>query len=202
MRSAACIPIRPSPAPLWPRSPDRSASAGGAASLPLHHPIRIAEEWSVVDNLSAGRVGISFASGWQPNDFVLQPEQYANRRDTMFRDIDIVRRLWRGETLRFPGPDHKEVDVRTLPRPVQAELPVWVTVAGSPETFRRAGAGGFRILTHLLGQSVEQLAEKLSVYRTAWREHGHPGDGYVTLMLHTFVGRRRRPGARGRACSR
>jgi natural product biosynthesis luciferase-like monooxygenase protein len=160
----------------------------GSCVSPLHNPIRIAEEWSVVDNLSAGRVGISFASGWQPNDFVLQPEQYANRHDTMFRGIDIVRRLWRGETLRFPGPGHKEVEVRTLPRPVQAELPVWVTVAGNPETFRRAGAGGFRVLTHLLGQSVEQLAEKLSIYRTAWREHGHPGNGYVTLMLHTFVG--------------
>jgi len=160
----------------------------GSCVSPLHNPIRIAEEWSVVDNLSAGRVGISFASGWQPNDFVLQPEQYANRHDMMFRGIDIVRRLWRGETLRFPGPDHKEVEVRTLPRPVQAELPVWVTVAGNPETFRRAGAGGFRVLTHLLGQSVEQLAEKLSIYRTAWREHGHPGNGYVTLMLHTFVG--------------
>ena len=160
----------------------------GSCVSPLHNPIRIAEEWSVVDNISGGRVGISFASGWQPNDFVLQPEQYANRQDTMFRDIETVRRLWRGETIRFPGPDHKEVEVRTLPRPAQAELPVWVTVAGNPETFRRAGAGGFRILTHLLGQSVEQLAEKLSIYRRAWREHGHPGDGYVTLMLHTFVG--------------
>src|SRR5260370_28428809 len=45
-----------------------------------------------------------------------------------------------------------------------------------------------RVLTHLLGQSVEQLAEKLSIYRKAWREHGHPGNGYVTLMLNTFVG--------------
>jgi natural product biosynthesis luciferase-like monooxygenase protein len=160
----------------------------GSCVSPLHSPIRIAEEWSVVDNISGGRVGISFASGWQPNDFVLQPEQYAERQDTMFRDIETVRRLWRGETIRFPGPNQEEVEVRTLPRPVQAELPVWVTVAGNPETFRRAGAGGFRILTHLLGQSVEQLAEKLSIYRKAWREHGHPGDGYVTLMLHTFVG--------------
>ena len=160
----------------------------GSCVSPLHNPIRIAEEWSVVDNISGGRVGISFAAGWQPNDFVLQPEQYANRQDTMFRGIDIVRRLWRGETIRFPGPNRKEVEVRTLPRPVQAELPVWVTVAGNPETFRMAGAGGFRILTHLLGQSVEQLAEKLSTYRKAWRDHGHPGDGYVTLMLHTFVG--------------
>ncbi len=160
----------------------------GSCVSPLHSPIRIAEEWSVVDNISGGRVGISFASGWQPNDFVLQPEAYADRQDTMFLGIETIRRLWRGETIRFPGPNHKEVEVRTLPRPVQAELPVWITVAGNPETFRRAGAGGFRILTHLLGQSVEQLAEKLSIYRNAWREHGHPGDGYVTLMLHTFVG--------------
>ena len=160
----------------------------GSCVSPLHSPIRIAEEWSVVDNISGGRVGISFAAGWQPNDFVLQPEQYATRKDTMFRGIEIVRRLWRGETIRFPGPNHQEVEVRTLPRPVQAELPVWVTVAGDPETFRMAGAGGFRILTHLLGQSVEQLVEKLSIYRKAWREHGHPGNGYVTLMLHTFVG--------------
>jgi natural product biosynthesis luciferase-like monooxygenase protein len=160
----------------------------GSCVSPLHNPIRIAEEWSVVDNISGGRVGISFAAGWQPNDFVLQPEQYANRQDTMFRGIEIVRRLWRGETIRFPGPNRKEVEVRTLPRPVQAELPVWVTVAGNPETFRMAGAGGFRILTHLLGQSAEQLAEKLAIYRKAWRDHGHPGNGYVTLMLHTFVG--------------
>lgn len=160
----------------------------GSCVSPLHHPIRIAEEWSVVDNISGGRVGISFASGWQPNDFVLQPEHYADRHDTMFRGIEIVRRLWRGETVRFPGPDQEEVEIRTLPRPVQEELPVWVTVAGNPETFRRAGAGGFRVLTHLLGQTVEQLAEKLAIYRTAWRESGHPGNGYVTLMLHTFVG--------------
>jgi natural product biosynthesis luciferase-like monooxygenase protein len=160
----------------------------GSCVSPLHHPIRIAEEWSVVDNISGGRVGISFASGWQPNDFVLQPEHYADRHDAMFRGIEIVRRLWRGEAVRFPGPDHKEIEVRTLPRPVQAELPVWVTVAGNPETFRRAGAGGFRVLTHLLGQNVEQLAEKLAIYRTAWRESGRPGNGYVTLMLHTFVG--------------
>ena len=44
------------------------------------------------------------------------------------------------------------------------------------------------MLTHLLGQSVEELAQKLDVYRQAWRAAGHPGDGKVTLMLHTFVG--------------
>src|SRR2546425_3309281 len=41
----------------------------GSCVSPLHHPLRIAEEWSVVDNISHGRVGISFATGWHDRDF-------------------------------------------------------------------------------------------------------------------------------------
>ncbi len=159
----------------------------GSCVLPLHSPIRVAEEWALVDNISRGRVGISFAAGWQPNDFVLRPENYADRKAIMFRDIEVVKRLWRGESVTLPGP-RGDVSVRTLPRPVQAELPIWITAAGNPETFRMAGEGGFHILTHLLGQSVEELAEKVAIYRQAWAEAGHLGHGQVTLMLHTFIG--------------
>ncbi|QRK14210.1 LLM class flavin-dependent oxidoreductase [Archangium violaceum] len=161
----------------------------GSVVLPLHHPLRVAEEWSVVDNLSNGRVGLSFASGWQANDFVLAPGNYASRKELLRQGIETVRRLWRGESLRLPDGAGKEIDVQVLPRPIQRELPVWVTAAGTPETFRQAGELGARVLTHLLGQSVEQLAEKIALYREAWRQHGHgPGPGHVTLMLHTFVG--------------
>jgi natural product biosynthesis luciferase-like monooxygenase protein len=167
---------------------ERVKIRAGSVVLPLHSPIRVAEEWSLVDNLSKGRVGISFAAGWQPNDFAIAPHRFAERKDAMIRDIETVRRLWRGETVPFPGPHGQDVEVTTLPRPVQSELPVWVTAAGSPETFRIAGQLGAGLLTHLLGQSLEELAAKLAVYRRAWRESGHPGDGHVTLMLHTFVG--------------
>ncbi len=158
----------------------------GSCVSPLHHPIRIAEEWALVDNLSHGRVGISFASGWQPDDFVLRPENHAQAKQVMLDDIDRVRRLWRGEKLTFPGP-RGDVEVRTLPRPVQAELPVWVTSAGNPETFRLAGEIGAHVLTHLLGQTIDEVGEKLKVYRKAWQDAGHEGVGFVTLMLHTFV---------------
>ena len=47
---------------------------------------------------------------------------------------------------------------------------------------------GANLLTHLVGQNVNDLAAKLSMYRDARKECGHPGDGRVTLMLHTFVG--------------
>ncbi len=158
----------------------------GSCVLPLHSPIRIAEEWALVDNLSNGRVGISFASGWQPGDFALAPDAYEERHKIFRGGIETVRALWRGESRAFRGPKG-ELEVKTLPRPVQPELPCWVTAAGNPETFRQAGQIGANMLTHLLGQSIEGLAEKLEIYRRAWREARHRGRGSVTLMLHTFV---------------
>lgn len=160
----------------------------GSVVLPLHHPIRIAEEWALVDNLSGGRVGISFASGWQPVDFVLRPENYADRQKVFFDGIETVRQLWRGEALEFPGVDGKLQTIRTLPRPVQPELPVWVTTAGSPDTWKTAGRSGANVLTHLLGQSIEDIAQRIQLYRQARAEAGHAGPGHVTMMLHTFVG--------------
>lgn len=161
----------------------------GSVVMPLHHPIRVAEAWSIVDNISDGRVGISVASGWQPNDFVLMPQNYARAKDLMFEGIEEVKRLWRGEEVSFPGATDKPVTVKTLPRPVQPELPVWITSAGNPETYIAAGKIGANILTHLLGQSVEQLAPKLEAYRQARAESGFdPDAGKVTLMLHTYVG--------------
>jgi natural product biosynthesis luciferase-like monooxygenase protein len=158
----------------------------GSCVLPLHSPIRVAEEWAVVDNISAGRVGISFATGWQPNDFVLNPSAYPPSKAALASDIESVRALWRGESRTFDGPA-EPVAVVTLPRPIQPELPTWLTSAGDVETFRMAGQLGYHVLTHLLGQSLEELATKIAVFRKAWREAGHAGRGRVTLMLHTYV---------------
>lgn len=160
----------------------------GSVVLPLHDPVRVAEDWSVVDVLSQGRVGLAFASGWHDRDFIFQPHNYADRREVLFREIETVRRLWRGEAISRMGGAGKAHEIRTLPRPVQAELPVWVTAAGSPDTYRTAGRLGCHLLTHLLGQTLDQVRDKIRLYRQAWDEAGHPGRGTVSLMMHTFVG--------------
>ena len=160
----------------------------GSVVLPLHHPARVAEQWSVVDNLSGGRVEVAFATGWFPTDFLLRPENFSNPKEAMFRDIEIVQKLWQGEHVAFPGATGKSVEVKILPEPLQPKLPVWITTAGNPDTYRRAGKIGANILTHLLGQSVEDLAEKITAYREARAEAGHEGPGHISLMLHTFVG--------------
>jgi len=161
----------------------------GSCVVPLHHPARIAEDFAVVDQLSRGRVGLAFASGWQPQDFVLSPGNFKERKRVLLDTLDKVRRLWRGEELSFEGPDGAAYSLRTHPRPLQAELPYWITTAGNPETFEAAGRTGANLLTHLLGQSLSEVAEKIAAYRRARAEAGFdPATGVVSLMLHTHVG--------------
>ena len=161
----------------------------GSCVAPLHHPARIAEEWSVIDNLTNGRAGIGMAAGWQPDDFVLRPENTppANK-PALYDYIDTLRRLWRGEEVAFPRQDGSLHAVVTQPRPVSQELPVWVTTAGNPDTWREAGEIGANVLTHLLGQSIEEVGGKIRIYHDALRAAGHdPADFKVTLMLHSYL---------------
>ncbi|MEK5408520.1 amino acid adenylation domain-containing protein [Paenibacillus sp. FSL W8-0439] len=161
----------------------------GSIVSPLHPSTRIAEEWSVVDNLSNGRVGLSFASGWHADDFVLQPDAYHNRAKTMYEQIKEVKSLWRGESLYQLNGNGKKIEVRTYPRPLQQELPIWVTTAGNKDSFVQAGSIGANVLTHMLGQDVTKLEENINAYRNALKENGFPADaGKVSLMLHTFIG--------------
>lgn len=161
----------------------------GSLISPLHHPVRIAEEWAMVDNLSRGRVAISFGSGWNVNDFLFFPDRYHQRQKIMFEQIGVVQELWRGKILKQVNAAGKEVEINIFPKPIQAELPVWVTSSGNKETFDRAGRIGANLLTHLLGQDIGTLAEKISVYRNARRlVHPDGGSGKVSVMLHTYIG--------------
>lgn len=161
----------------------------GSVVMPLHNPIRVAEEWALVDNLSKGRVGIAFASGWHADDFVFFPENYTDRKDVMLRGIEDVRKLWRGDSVTVKGGSGNDTEVKIYPRPVQSELPIWLTAAGAPDTFVKAGEIGANVLTHLLGQSLEEVAQKIKLYRESLARNGYdPHSRRVTLMLHTFIG--------------
>lgn len=165
------------------------AVRAGSVVSPLHHPARIAEEWAVIDNLTNGRVGLAMASGWQPDDFVLRPENTPPENKTaLLSSIEQVRKLWRGEAVAFPRKDGTLHEVITQPRPVSRDLPVWITTAGNPETWREAGRMGCNVLTHLLGQSIDEVADKIRLYKAELKSAGHDPKAFtVTLMLHTCL---------------
>lgn len=171
---------------------ERIQIRAGSIVAPLHHPVRIAEEWAVVDNLSGGRVALSFASGYHPGDFTLAPDNYQPRREITLKNIELVRRLWAGEPVSFPGVGGEEMPVTILPRPVQPQVPVWLTSSSSVGTWVKAGEMGFNVLTGLTGIGPEPftaLSKKVALYREALAAGGHePQSGKVALMLHTYVG--------------
>ena len=161
----------------------------GSIVLPLQDVVRVAEEWSVVDNLSNGRVSLSIASGWHADDFVLKPENYINRQEIMYDQIEELKSLWKGESIRRKNGMNNEIDIKIFPRPVQPQIPIWITSAGNPETFIRAGKIGARILTHLLGQEIKDLENNIKLYHNSLKENGFsPEQGRVALMLHTHIG--------------
>lgn len=165
----------------------RISLRAGSVVLPHHHPARIVEEWALVDQLSKGRVGLCFATGWHRGDFVFYPENYTRRRELTFSSIKTIRDLWAGHEVTFSGVEGQPVPLRVFPRPYQRELPLWLVHTSNPETWIKAGEIGANVLTLL--DNIERLQTNISRYRQAREQAGlDPRTGIVTLGLHTFIG--------------
>ncbi|NSL87768.1 MupA/Atu3671 family FMN-dependent luciferase-like monooxygenase [Chitinophaga solisilvae] len=160
----------------------------GSVVIPLHSPLQVAEEWSVIDNLSGGRAGIACASGWQANDFVLAPDHYTNRHAVMYKHIEQIQHLWKGGSIALKDGNGHMKETKIFPRPIQPHLPMWITTNGNLDTFLSAGRLGLNILTNFWGSSPEELKTRIAAYRNALRENGFAENhGKVVLMLHTYI---------------
>ena len=150
----------------------------GSVVLPLHNPAFIAEEWAMVDQLSKGRVDISFASGWNLKDFVFSPENYENRKKIMWNGISEIENLWRGSS--------KEVNI--FPSPYQDQIPVFITSSKSADTCFNAGLKGYHLLTHFISNDLDELQENIAIYHDGLKKGGHSkADKEIVLMLHTYI---------------
>ena len=125
------------PAPRRAPSPSGSSIRAGSVVLPLHTRSASPRSGrSSTTSRTAGWGSRSRPAGSRTTSSS-QPENFADRKNAMLREhrdgpAALARRDGRASRARL-GDD---VEVRTLPRPVQPELPVWVTAAGNPETFR------------------------------------------------------------------
>lgn len=160
----------------------------GSINLPLHDPIRVAEEWAVVDNLSHGRVDLAIAPGWHVRDFVLKPENFASKF-TVLNDYRVqLQRLWSGEAIEKTDANGDRQSIVCYPRPVQKNLPLWLTTSLKEEAWRFAGENNFNVLSALINFGPQELEKRIRIYRDARAAAGlTPEAGVVTLMLHTYV---------------
>lgn len=160
----------------------------GSINLPLHDPIRVAEEWAVVDNLSQGRVDLAVAPGWHVRDFVLKPENFASRSNVLNAYRDQLQQLWRGEAIEKQDANGDRQTILSYPRPVQPVLPLWLTTSQKEDAWRFAGENNFNVLSALINFGPNELAKRIRIYRDARESVGlKPEDGVISLMLHTYV---------------
>src|ERR1043165_10054293 len=107
----------------------------------------------------------------------------------MFEQIKQVQALWEGSTIKIKGGAPEPIESKIYPQPMQKKLPIWIATLGNSDTYQRAGALGANVLTNMIGQDVNEIEERIKIYRASRKANGYdPATGKVTILLHTLVG--------------
>jgi alkanesulfonate monooxygenase SsuD/methylene tetrahydromethanopterin reductase-like flavin-dependent oxidoreductase (luciferase family) len=140
--------------------------------LPLHDPLRLAEELAMLDCMSNGRIVSGFARGI-PREHNVYRVPLADSRARFEEAWEIIYRAWTEEVFSYEGRFWSYRDVAIWPRPVQQpHPPVWVPVTGSKETIEWAGRHNIPITPGLA--PLRGLREDIiNYYARCLGQHGH-----------------------------
>jgi probable F420-dependent oxidoreductase len=109
---------------------------------PLHHPLRLAEDLAVVDQLCGGRLDVGLAPGYKPGEFATLGVPKSERGSRTDETIEILKLAWRGEPFSYAGRHFRFDDVVVTPPPAQQPgPPIWVG-GSSMAAARRAARWG------------------------------------------------------------
>ena len=140
--------------------------------LPVHEPLRLAEELAMLDNLSKGRIISGFVRGI-PREYVVYGVPFPESRGRFDEAWEIISRAWTEETFSYEGEFWSYKNVAIWPRPVQQpHPPIWVPITGSKESIEWAGAHGFPITPGLVG-AVGFRQDIVRYYAKCMAEAGH-----------------------------
>ncbi len=112
--------------------------------LPLHHPIRVAEQWASLDLLSGGRVDWAAGRGYDRREYEPLGASFDTNQEVFNEGMEIVRRLWSADgPISHKGKYYSFEDVRITPQPVQRPIPSYVASFSKPsiELAARLGCG-------------------------------------------------------------
>lgn len=112
--------------------------------LPLHHPIRVAEQWASLDLLSGGRVDFAAGRGYDKREYTPLGASFETNQEVFDEGMEIVRRLWQADgPISHKGKHYSFENVTITPRPVQNPLPAYVASFSKPsiELAARLGCG-------------------------------------------------------------
>jgi len=101
--------------------------------LPLHHPIRVAEQWATLDLLSNGRVDFACGRGYDSREYDPFHVSFADNQGLFEEGLEVVRKLWAAESrISHRGRHYAFDNVRITPKPVQRPIPSYVGSFSKP----------------------------------------------------------------------
>ncbi|MGH2723387.1 MAG: LLM class flavin-dependent oxidoreductase [Actinomycetota bacterium] len=165
---------------------DRLQLGTGVVLTPFHHPIRLAEDAAVVDQLSGGRLLLGLGLGWREEEFRMFGVPVGHRLRRTTETVEILRKAWTGERFTHPGRAFQLEEVRVTPPPARAGGPPIFLGGFVEQAIRRAGR---------LGDGYIRSRSDLDSARQAlaWAEQGtaeagkDPGDLAFAYLQNTFV---------------
>ncbi len=145
--------------------------------LPFNNPIRGAEEYAFLDNLSGGRLEFGVGRGYQPSEFKGFGIDQTQSRSIFRESLEIILQAWTQERVNYKGKHFTIEDLSVRPKPLQKpHPPVWMAVL-SPESFALAGRLGANLMfAPVFTPNMAEYAKQLVNYRDALERYGHDPD--------------------------
>ena len=141
--------------------------------MPFHNPLRLAQDVAMLDQLSEGRVEFGAGSGVLKHEFTRWDLPFDERREMSEEALEIVKLAWTQESFTYDGKYWKFEEALPWPMPYQKpHPPIWLACA-SPNSFERAARDNLNVAMAL--DPPDLTAEKLSTWRSLWKEAGHEG---------------------------
>lgn len=165
----------PNPAVLltaWARETKSIRLAAGVSLVPLRHPLQVAEDYAMLDQLSNGRCDVGVSRGFVPHEYAAFGVDIAETQARVAEALQILARYWAGEPFSFEGPFTRFERIQPWPRPVQKSIPIWIAASRDPASFERIGSGGYRLLMNQYPMSYESLCDLHNIFKAAYRKTG------------------------------
>jgi alkanesulfonate monooxygenase SsuD/methylene tetrahydromethanopterin reductase-like flavin-dependent oxidoreductase (luciferase family) len=156
--------------------------------LPLHNPVKIAEEAAVADILSDGRLEFGVGRGTAPIHYAGYDIPQEESRDRFEEALDFIVQAWTQKSFSFQGKYFRARDLTVVPSPVQKPHPLVRIAANSPDTFPLAARRRLPIFATPLINPPDKLKAGLSVYREALPAGTH-GDTALAFPVHVTTSR-------------
>jgi len=137
----------------------KTIKIGSAIALtPLYHPVRFAEDCALIDILSNGRLEMAVAVGYRQLETDAYGVDFSSRGSRTDEFLQIVRRLWAGETVTHESKHFRIRNASIMPRPVHGRVPLYIGGFSDKALERAAKYGdGFHGEVSAYGRYLEQL---------------------------------------------